>query len=156
MVCRAAPGNHFNNLMNSLDDQIGAAELGRSRLDLYAAGLSALCLIHCLAAPLIVIMIPVMAETAQSELTHQVLAFIAVPVSLLVIWQTLAAHGNKLFITAALTGVGLLLTAVFVEAMSAHAEQITIVGALLLSSAHLWRWTRQPAWRALRLRDNAE
>ena len=119
------------------------AELGSPRLDLYAAGLSALCLLHCLALPLLVTIMPLVAQTAESELVHQLLVVATVPVSLRVIWKTLAAHRNRLFVGAVLGGLGLLLLAAFSEAVSAYEEPITVVGGVLLCSAHLWHWARQ-------------
>lgn len=128
--------------MNSYNGQLSASELPRPRLDLYAAGLSALCLLHCLALPLLVTIMPLAALAAENELVHQILVIAAVPVSLRVIWRTLATRGNRLFVGAALGGLGLLLLAAFGEAVSAYEEPITVVGGLLLGSAHLWHWRR--------------
>ena len=119
------------------------AELGRPRLDLYAAGLSALCLLHCLALPLLVTIVPLVAQTAESELVHQLLVIATIPVSLRVIWKRSAMHRNRLFAVAVLGGLGLLLLAAFVEAVSAFEEPITVAGGVLLCSAHLWHWARQ-------------
>lgn len=125
------------------NDPSSPAELGRPRLDLYAAGLSLLCLLHCLALPLLVTVMPLIAHTAESELVHRLLVLATVPVSLRVIWKTLAVHRNWLFIGAVLGGLGLLLVAAFIEALSAFEEPITVVGGVLLCSAHLWHWARQ-------------
>ena len=113
-----------------------------ARLDLYAAGLSTLCVLHCIALPALVSLLPVVAQAAESELLHRALAVAAVPVSLRVIWKTLPVNGNKLFIGAALVGLVLLLLAAFMEAVSAYEEPITVAGGALLCSAHLWHWMR--------------
>ena len=120
-------------------------EVRTAGLDLCATGLSTLCLIHCLGLPLLVSLMPVVAQPVESHLLHQVLAVAAVPVSLRVVWKALPHGGNRLFIGTALTGLTLLLLAAFVEAVSAYEEPITVTGGVLLGSAHLWHWARQRA-----------
>ena len=114
-----------------------------ARLDLCAIGLSTLCVLHCVALPVLAALMPVAAQAAESELVHRLLEIAAVPVSLRVIWKTLAAAGNRLFVGAALVGLGLLLLAAFVEALSPFEEPLTIAGGVLLALAHLWNCVRQ-------------
>lgn len=113
-----------------------------ARLDLYAVGLSTLCVLHCIALPLFVSLMPVVAQAAESELVHRILVVAAVPVSLRVIWKTRPVHGNRLFVGAALVGLVLLLLAAFMEAAEAYEEPLTVAGGVLLGSAHLWHWVR--------------
>jgi hypothetical protein len=110
-------------------------------MDMYAVGLSTLCVLHCLALPLLVTLMPLAAQAADNEIVHKVLVVAAVPVSLRVIWKTRPV-GNRLFVGAALGGLGLLLLAAFVEAVSAYEEAITVAGGALLCTAHLWHWVR--------------
>lgn len=121
----------------------GARWSSAPRLDLYAVGLSISCVLHCVALPVLVALLPAAAQGAQSELVHVALTLAAVPVSLRVIWQTRPLNGNRLFVGAALSGLGLLLLAAFAEAVSHYEEPITIAGAALLGSAHLWHWMRR-------------
>ena len=121
-----------------------------ARLDLYAVGLSTLCVLHCIALPVLVALMPVAAQAAQSEFVHRVLVVAAVPVSLRVIWVTRPLGGNWMFVGGALTGLGLLLLAAFVERVSAYEEPITVAGGLLLASAHLWHWMRKCGTRRVR------
>ena len=114
-----------------------------ARMDLCAVGLSTLCVLHCVALPVLAALMPLAAQAADSELVHRVLVVAAVPVSLRVIWKTLPAAGNRLFVGAALIGLGLLLLAAFMEAVSPYEEPITIVGGSLLGLAHLWNCVRQ-------------
>lgn len=129
--------------MNRFYGQANPAKARTARLDLCAAGLSTLCLLHCLALPLLAALMPLAAQAADNELVHRVLAVAAVPVSLRVIWRTLPVDGTGLFIVAALTGLGLLLVGAFIEALSAYEQPITAAGGVLLGSAHLWNWVRQ-------------
>ena len=122
-----------------------------SRLDLWAAVLSTLCLIHCAALPLLATLLPLAGLLSENETVHRALALLAVPASLCAIGTAWRTKGSWRFIAAALCGLALLLVAAFVEAASAYEEPTTIAGALLLGSAHLWRWvrhTRPDAWRS--------
>ena len=125
-----------------MDPSNGQLCPANARLDLYAAGLSSLCLIHCLALPLLVTLMP-LAAIAENELVHRLLVLAAIPVSLRVIWKTLPVDRNWPFVGAVLSGLGLLLTAAFIEAVSAYEESLTVAGGALLCAAHLWHWTRQ-------------
>lgn len=114
-----------------------------ARLDLYAAGLSTVCVLHCVALPVLVALMPVVAQAADNELVHRLLVIAAVPVSLRVIWKTRPLSGNRLFVSAALVGLGLLLLAAFMEALAPYEEPITVTGGVLLGSAHIWHWMRR-------------
>ena len=135
--------------MSPYNDPSCPVELGRPRLDLYAAGLSALCLLHCLALPLLVTIMPLVTRTAESELVHKLLVALTVPVSCRVLWKMSAVYRNRLFMGAVLVGLGLLLLGAFIEAVSAYEEPITLLGGVLLCSAHLWHWGRQRAAGAI-------
>ena len=126
--------------MNSSNASLNLQGAGGSSLDLCAAGLSTLCLIHCLALPFAATLLPLAAHFAESELVHQILVLLAAPVSLWVVRK--AGAGSGLFVAAALTGLGLLMLGAFVGAVAAYEEPITVAGAVLLGSAHLWRWLR--------------
>ncbi len=136
--------------MNRSQSPLSSAQPTNARLDLYAAGLSTLCLLHCLALPLLVTLMPLAALAAESEVLHRILAAAAVPVSLRVVWKSLSVEGNRPFVGAALIGLSLLLLAAFVEAVSAYEEPITVTGGVLLCLAHLWHWSQQRGKRSLR------
>jgi len=113
-----------------------------SRLDLYAAGLSTLCLIHCLALPLLASLLPLAGQLSENELVHQGLVLLAAPATLWAGWRSLSTNGGLPFIVAAFSGLGLLLLAAFIDALSTFEQPMTVIGALLLASAHFWRWAR--------------
>lgn len=113
------------------------------RLDLYAASLSALCLIHCALLPLLAVAIPAAMVVADLEWLHRTFAVLAAPVTLWVVRQALREGNQQPFVVAALVGLGALLVGAFVEAVGEHEEWITIVGACLLGGAHLRRWLQQ-------------
>ena len=117
-----------------------------ARLDLYAVGLSTLCVLHCVALPVLLAVMPVAAQAAESELVHRILVIVAVPVSLRVIWKARPMNGNRLFVGAVSVGLGLLMLGAFMEAVSAYEVPITVAGGTVLASAHLWHWMRQCGW----------
>lgn len=114
-----------------------------ARLDMFAVGLSSLCVLHCVALPVVLALLPVAAQAAESELVHRVLVIAALPVSLRVIWKTRPLAGNGVFVTAASVGLGLLLLAAFMEALLPYEQPITVAGGVLLGTAHLWHWMRR-------------
>ncbi len=128
--------------MNSPNAQLTADSVQGRRLDLLAIGLSTLCLIHCLALPVLASALPFAAHFSENELVHKLLVLMAAPVSLIVVRTARSAGGSGLFVVAALAGLGLLFLGAFVSALSAYEELITVAGAILLASAHLWRWLR--------------
>lgn len=138
----AAPDGYWLIPMNRLSAK-GVRWSPVARLDMFAVGLSTLCVLHCVALPVLVALMPVAAQAAENELVHRVLVVAAVPVSLRVVWKTRPLSANRLFVGAALTGLGLLLLAAFVEAVGPYEEPVTIAGAVLLGTAHLWHWMRK-------------
>ena len=128
--------------MSSPNASVDLQGSGGSPLDLYAAALSTLCLIHCLALPLAATLLPFAAYFAENELVHKILVLLAAPASLWVVRQAWSSAGGGLFVAAALIGLALLFFGAFVGPLEAYEEPLTIVGATLLGSAHLWRWLR--------------
>jgi len=128
--------------MSSPNAQLTVDSARSPRLDLFAIGLSTLCLIHCLALPVLASALPFVAHFAENEWVHKLLVLMAAPVSLMVVRMARSTNGGSLFIAAALAGLALLFLGAFVSAVSAYEESITVAGAVLLASAHLWRWLR--------------
>ena len=133
--------------MNPSNAELRLQNAGGSSLDLCAAGLSTLCLIHCLALPFAATLLPLAAHFAENELVHKILVILAAPASLWVVRMVWSTEGSGLFIGAALTGLGLLLLGAFVGPLEAYEEPITIAGASILAFAHLWRWLRHRSRR---------
>ncbi len=113
-----------------------------AHLNLYAGGLSALCLVHCLAVPILVTLLPVLGQAIDNPLLHQSLVLLAAPATLWLVAKSLSTSGNGPFVLMALAGLGLLLLAAFVEALAAREELITVAGATLLGFAHFRRWAQ--------------
>ena len=109
--------------------------------DLFGASLSSMCLLHCLLTPLVVASFPALSHFSESHLVHTLFVVLAAPVTLWVVWNAVT-HGerNFVFITAALTGLAFMISAVMISALEHVELEVTLIGATLLGSAHLWRW----------------
>jgi hypothetical protein len=109
-------------------------------LDGAAIGLSGLCLLHCLALPFFVGVLPLLMPFAESHLHAQMLYF-AVPLSIVAIGIGYVRHRNLRVVVAAAAGLALLI----VGATVAHGSlglvadrMFTVSGSLMLAAAHLW------------------
>ncbi|MEB1347532.1 MerC domain-containing protein [Xanthomonas campestris pv. campestris] len=109
-----------------------------SALDTSAIALSSLCLLHCLALPLLAAALPLLGRWEQAEWVHVVFATAAVPLSGYALWSSHRRHrlpapvwGLAVFGLAGLVlGASGLLTA-------ALETPVTVAGSLLLACAHL-------------------
>ncbi|MCL1500051.1 MerC family mercury resistance protein [Xanthomonas nasturtii] len=109
-----------------------------SVLDTSAIALSSLCLLHCLALPLLSVALPLLAAWSRAEWVHVMFAAAAVPLSSYALWSTHRRHALPPAVWA-LAGcglVGLVLGASGV--VGEHLETpITVTASLMLASAHL-------------------
>lgn len=113
-------------------------------LDGAAVGLSALCLVHCLALPLLVAGLPFLAQFAEGHLHSQMLV-IVLPLSVVALGLGFRHHRSIPIVSAGAVGM---LTLV-IGATVAHSQLglaadrgFTIVGALILAAAHFYNSLR--------------
>ncbi len=111
-----------------------------SWLDGVAVALSGLCLVHCLALPLIVAGLPFLAQFSAGHLHLQML-IVVLPLSILALTIGLRRHRNLRIIAAGSIGMLLLV----IGATVAHTQLgltadrlFTIAGALTLATAHYY------------------
>lgn len=115
----------------------------RSTWDLCAAGLSSLCLLHCLLLPSAVVLIPSVAHITEHHAIHVILVLLAAPVTIWVVWRAaVSGQGPQFFPVIAMLGVTLLIAAVAVPPIQKFEFEVTVAGSLIVASAHLWRWSR--------------
>jgi len=115
--------------------------------DSLAVGASAVCLIHCLALPLVIAALPALANVLEVPASfHLAMLALAVPVSGFALISGFRRHGAVL--PAMLGGVGLALLAIGASLLSRPAAEtgVTVMGGLLLAGAHIrnWRLGNQP------------
>lgn len=113
-----------------------------SRLALFdtsAVFLSGLCLIHCLALPLLASLLPLFASWNDAEWVHPVFVAIAAPLAGFVLWRSHRVQRlpSLLWMIAAAGLLGLLLGALHWPSPAAETP-MTVAGSLLLALAHIW------------------
>ena len=113
-------------------------------LDWAAVGLSALCLVHCLALPLVVAGLPLLAQFSEGHLHAQMLV-VVLPLSVVALGLGFRRHRNPRIVIAGTIGM---LTLV-VGATVAHSQlglmadrAFTVAGALVLAAAHYFNSVR--------------
>ncbi len=109
-------------------------------LDGAAVGLSALCLIHCLALPLVVAGLPFLAQFAEGHLHAQMLV-VVLPLSIVALGLGFRHHRNSRIVAAGALGMLLLAVGATVahENWGLAADRtFTIAGALILAAAHFY------------------
>jgi hypothetical protein len=109
-------------------------------LDGAAIGLSGLCLLHCLALPFLVGVLPLLMPFAESHLHAQMLYF-AVPLSIIAVGIGYARHRSARVVVAAAAGLALLIVGATVAhgSLGVVADRLfTVSGSVVLAAAHLW------------------
>lgn len=114
--------------------------------DASAVALSTLCLLHCLALPLLAALLPLFGAWSEAEWVHGVFVLIAAPLTSYALWR---AHRHRPLPVALwlLAGSGLaLLLAGACGGLGERAETpLTVAGSLALAGAHLWNAARRHA-----------
>ncbi len=119
-------------------------------LDATAITLSALCLIHCLALPVLSLSLPVLGALAEAEWIHQVLVILALPIPVIAVLNDRGQSGRYEFTVLAAVSLSLMLAAAFFEPLHDFETALTIVGSTLLAAAHIRRWIWRRAARLAR------
>ena len=108
-------------------------------IDGVAISLSGLCLIHCLALPVVSAVLPVAGSWAEIEWINKAFVVAALPFSLLALASERATGIIGGLIAS---GFVLLAAAAFAEPLHDHETSLTLLGAVLLASGHVLRWNR--------------
>ncbi|MEL7518737.1 MAG: MerC domain-containing protein, partial [Pseudomonadota bacterium] len=112
---------------------------GRSSLtpatDRAAVALSLLCIVHCVALPVMALALPVLAVVGDMEWVHWVFAVLAVLASSTVVAISPAARTLGFLIPAGL-GASLVVFGLFAEQFGIEEAIPTVIGGVLLAFAH--------------------
>lgn len=109
-------------------------------LDHGAMTLSALCLVHCLALPVLLAAAPVLAAgVPDAPWVHPAILGLAAPLALVALGRGWRRHHDARPPLLGAVGVALLTGGVFVATASGETA-LTVGGALLLAAAHLLNW----------------
>ena len=113
-------------------------------LDAGALALSSLCLLHCLALPLLAAALPLFGAWAQAEWVHLLFVAIALPLTGYALWRADRRHRLPVMAwTAAGLGLGLLLAGALELPWHAWETPLTVTGSLLLAATHVWNARRR-------------
>lgn len=110
----------------------------RQPWDFAGIGASSLCVLHCLATPLLVVFLPIL-EAVEKQ-THAVFALTILAIGLLAFWPGYRRHKRWGIIAAAIMGFGLISLGVTAPEgiLDESAEAVaTVLGGIVLVSAHL-------------------
>ena len=85
--------------------------------------LSICCILHCIALPVIILMVPSIASLwINNEKVHVILVLFAVPISLFAMAKSLRIHHNYKCISLAVIGLSLLVSAIFMHDINFGSE----------------------------------
>ena len=100
---------------------------------------SAMCMIHCLFAPsLIILSYNSLALTVESELIHKTILLLTIPVSIFAISLGYKNHPNNSIIYTGIAGLTILISALLIgESIGENAGLIlTTIGSLMVIACH--------------------
>ena len=128
--------------------------------DKFSICLSMCCIMHCLALPVLIVLLPSISSLwINDEIVHVYLVSLAIPISLFAMFMSLRVHNNYKCISLAVIGLLLLVAAIFMHDIGSffgeqgHGEEhghdehhdiggvlekiFTVLGALVLVGAHI-------------------
>ena len=134
--------------------------------DKFSICLSMCCILHCLALPVLIVLLPsFLSLWINDEIVHVYLVLLAIPISLFAMVKSLKVHNNYKCISLAVIGLLLLIAAIFMHDIGSffgeqghgeekgHVEEhghdehhgiggllekiFTVLGALILVGAHI-------------------
>jgi len=111
-----------------------------SRTDGAAICVSGLCILHCLALPFAASLLPIFGGIAENEWVHKGLVIATPFLVAAALLRSCPGRDRVIFTVIALTGVAILFAAAFVHELHDFETPLTVIGALVLASAHLFRW----------------
>ena len=103
------------------------AQVKKQFSDKLSICLSLCCILHCIALPVIILMIPSFASLwINNEKVHVILVLFAVPISLFAMAKSLRVHHNYKCISLAVIGLSLLVGAIFMHNINFGSESTYI------------------------------
>lgn len=109
-----------------------------------ALGASALCLVHCLALPLLITALPALSTILDvPERFHRGLLLIAAPASLIAVLLGRRHHHRLSPALLAIFGMSLLFWGAYGAATARNELLLSVAGGLVLAWAHIRNWLLQ-------------
>lgn len=119
-----------------------ARDLRKTNLiDGVGATASLACLVHCLALPVLAMLLPGIASlAARSELFHLIAPVLIAPAAVAAFRAGYRQHGGRGPALLGASGIGLLLIALHPRLIGWQETLSTVAGSLALVTAHLLNW----------------
>lgn len=115
--------------------------LGANVIEGAAVSASLICLVHCLALPFLLLLLPgIIGLFARSEAFHYVALAMVVPTALAAFSVGYRRHGAVLPVLMGLTGICCLVIALIPGAHESIELWFTVAGSLLLVIGHSMNW----------------
>lgn len=111
----------------------------RAISDQFAIGLSLLCAIHCLAVPILLVMVPSLVSLQlDNEAFHKWMVFAVLPISIYALTLGCKKHQRYRVLAFGVVGLVLLVSALLLEEMVGEVGEkaLTLLGAALISWGH--------------------
>ena len=128
MTVKTANMSSYTNTLQSIADKA-------------SIGLSVLCALHCLALPLVVVLLPsLVALGLEDESFHLWLVIVVIPVSAYALVMGCSKHRRMGVLYIGLLGMGILCLAPFVghEFLGEFGEKLlTLAGAVIIAATHV-------------------
>lgn len=110
-------------------------------LDGVSVGASLLCLIHCLALPLLIAALPALARALDlREGFHLLVLAAAIPTSAVALIAGRRRHGAFVPVFTGIAGLALMAAGALFASRAATETALTVAGSLLLAGAHIANW----------------
>jgi uncharacterized membrane protein YfcA len=114
---------------------------GQRWFDSLAIGASALCLVHCLILPLVLVLVPTLAVfLAIPESFHLGVFLVAIPSSAVALTMGYGRHRRRVPMLLAVAGLACLAAGLFAAPSERAETLLTIVGSCLLAFGHVQNW----------------
>jgi hypothetical protein len=128
-------------MMNVLHDPSRSTIRATDGVESAALSTSLLCLVHCLALPMLLVLLPTAAGAfVRSEAFHYVAVGLAAPFALLAFMLGYLRHGAVRPALFGAVGVACLLLALLPGVEHGTSIAITVAGSLALITGHLINW----------------
>ncbi len=115
--------------------------VGPTRLDQFGILISSICLVHCLALPILIALLPAWEPLLPPDsLVHPLLIGLALPITGLALARGYRAHRDGRAAAYGIVGLSLIAVAAFLATAPLTVIGLTIGGGLLVAAAHVTNW----------------
>ena len=135
--------------MGRTKDELGSA------LDGVAVAMSVACILHCLLAPVLIVLFPILGSSLFADHQfHALLLIFIIPTSMLALYLGCRQHGDGSVLWLGMSGICVLAVAAVLgpEILSINGEKLmTGAGGVILATGHVQNFRR---CRAIRCEEN--